>query len=91
MSSLSSTNKNNNKYSNKHKSYRILKMDSLSYKVAILVTNIKKATLPAYYNFMQSAKGHNFMRKFGPFVVFMFFATQLLHAFLFYTVFGPAL
>lgn len=66
-------------------------MDSLSYKVAILVTNIKKATLPVYYNFMQSAKGHNFMRKFGPFVVCMFFATQLLHAFLFFTVFGPAL
>ena len=50
-------------------------MDEVSNKVAILVTNLKKATLPVYYNFMQSAKGHNFMRKFGPFVVFMFFST----------------
>ena len=66
-------------------------MDALSTKVSIFVTDFKKATLPVYYKFMQSARGHNFMRKFGPFVVFMFFATQLLHAFLFYTVFGPAL
>ena len=50
-------------------------MDRFSNKVAILVTDFKKATLPTYYRFMESAKGHNFMRKFGPFVVFMFFAT----------------
>ena len=50
-------------------------MNEFSTKVAIAVCDLKKATLPVYYNFMQSAKGHNFMRKFGPFVVFMFFAT----------------
>lgn len=66
-------------------------MDAITNKVAILICDLKKATLPVYYNFMQSAQGHNFMRKFGPVVVFGFFATQLLHAFLFFTVFGPSL
>ena len=66
-------------------------MDNISLKVAILVTDLKKATLPVYYNFMQSAKGHNLMRKVGPVVMCMFFATQLLHGLLFFTVFGPAL
>lgn len=66
-------------------------MDAFGNKVAVLITNIKKVTLPTYYGFMESARGHNFMRKLGPVVVFMFFATQLLHAVLFFTVFGPAL
>ena len=66
-------------------------MDAVSNKVAIMVCDLKKATLPVFYRYMESARGHNFMRKFGPFVVFMFFATQLLHGFLFFTVFGPSL
>ena len=66
-------------------------MDIVVRKVSLLITGFKKATLPVYYNFIQSTRGHGCMRKVGPVVMVLFYATQLLHAFLFYTVFMPCL
>ena len=66
-------------------------MDQLSGKVSVFVCEVKKAILPRFYNSLQSHSGHNCMRKTGPIIAAGFYATQFLHAFLFYTVFGPAL
>ena len=66
-------------------------MDQLAGKVSVFVCEVKKAILPKFYNSLQSHSGHKCMRKTGPIIAAGFYATQFLHAFLFYTVFGPAL
>jgi len=66
-------------------------MDEFATKVSVFVCDVKKAILPNVYNRLQSPSGHNCMRYLGPLIVVGFYLTQFLHAFLFYSVFGPTL
>lgn len=66
-------------------------MDDFTTRVSHFVCDIKKAILPRFYNKLQSPSGHGCMRTYGPIIAAAFYMTQGLHAFLFLTVFGPAL
>ena len=66
-------------------------MDDLAGKVSVGVCKVKKALLPKFYNKLQSQTGHECMRTYGRLIAIGFYMSQLLHAVLFYTVFGQAL
>lgn len=66
-------------------------MDALAGKVSVAVCDVKKAILPRFYNKLQSASGHDCMKRIGPVIATGFYISQLLHAFLFFMVFGPAI
>ena len=66
-------------------------MDELATNVSVAVCEVKKSILPRFYNSLQSKSGHSCMRTYGPIIAIGFYLTQALHAFLFLTVFGPAL
>ena len=66
-------------------------MDDLAGKVSVAVCEVKKVILPRFYNKLQSHSGHKCMRTYGPIISICFYMTQLLHALLFYQVFGQAL
>ena len=66
-------------------------MDEFAGKVSVAICNVKKAILPKFYNKLQSQSGHQCMRTYGPLIAIGFYMTQVLHAILFFFVFGPAL
>lgn len=66
-------------------------MDALATKVAHLCFEIKKLTLVPFYAYMNSSRGHKFMKRVGPGISFFFYVTQAMHAYFFYAEVGPAL
>jgi len=64
-------------------------MDGFTERVSSCITRFKQKTLVPYYSYMQSARGHTFMRKTGPVIAFLFYLTQIAHAVCFYQEVAP--
>lgn len=64
-------------------------MERLTQKVADATIALKKKILIPFYGFIQSNSGHNFARRAGPVISALIYYSQLVHAALFFFVFGP--
>ena len=64
-------------------------MERLTQKVADATIALKKMILIPFYGFIQSNSGHQFARKAGPVISCLIYLSQLVHAGLFFCVFGP--